>query len=196
MNAESVITEAIVLGKYYAWRGGSGVRDQYSYNIVRFKRGDHSAREYFVGKVARTIIDREELNRPTCVLVPVPSSEPYDPLRPHRGELLCKDVAAVPTIRLGYGNYVIRNRGISSSHGRTVATRPPVEEHLRTLEVRIPHASGKLGVRLGADQWKKLDVVLFDDVRYFGNTSDACARLLLQAGFRRVYAIFLGQNQP
>lgn len=192
----SAVTESIVLGKYYAWRGGSGIRDEYSYNIVRFKRGDHQARGYFVGRVARAIIERADLNRSSCVLVPVPSSKPYDPMKPHRGELLCKDVAAVPTIRLGYGNYVIRSKEIASSHGRSVATRPPVEEHLNTLEIRIPHASGRLGVRLGIDQWKKIDVVLFDDVRYLGNTSEACARLLLQAGFRRVYAIFLGQNQP
>jgi len=48
----------------------------------------------------------------------------------------------------------------------------------------------------GSNQWKGFDAILFDDVRYFGATSEACAIKLLHAGFRRVYAVYLGQNQP
>jgi hypothetical protein len=50
--------------------------------------------------------------------------------------------------------------------------------------------------KLGSTQWKALDAILFDDVRYFGATSASSAIKLLQAGFRRVYAVYLGQNQP
>ena len=60
----------------------------------------------------------------------------------------------------------------------------------------IPALSGKYVSKLGSNQWKTLDAILFDDVRYFGATSEASALKLLQAGFRRVYAVYLGQNQP
>jgi predicted amidophosphoribosyltransferase len=50
--------------------------------------------------------------------------------------------------------------------------------------------------RLSSDDKGKYNAILFDDVLYFGATSEACARKLLQAGFARVYAIFLGENQP
>jgi predicted amidophosphoribosyltransferase len=194
--ADPVIHESIILGKYYAWRGGSGVRDDYSRTIVRFKKGEASAVEFLTGKVARRIKSDDNLNRPACILVPVPSSKAHDAQRPHRGELLCQAVAAVPGIKVTYGNYVIRHTTINSSHGRSVGSRPSVEEHLKTLEIRIPALSGKYVSKLGSTQWKTLDAILFDDVRYFGATSEACAIKLLQAGFRRVYAVYLGQNQP
>jgi predicted amidophosphoribosyltransferase len=193
---ESSIHETIIFGKYFPWRGGSGVRDGYSRTIVSFKSSDPSAIEFFTGKVARRIRSDDALNRPTCVLVPVPSSKAHDALRPHRGEVLCQAVAAVPGIKVTYGNYVVRNTTIHSSHGRSVSTRPAIEEHLRTMEVRIPAMSGKYVTKLGSNQWKQFDAIVFDDVRYFGATSEACAIKLLQAGFRRVYAIYLGQNQP
>jgi predicted amidophosphoribosyltransferase len=195
-TADPVIHENIILGKYYAWRGGSGVRDDYSRTIVRFKKGETSAVEFFTGKVARRIKGDDSLNRPACILVPIPSSKAHDAQRPHRGELLCQAVAAVPGIKVTYGNYVIRHTTINSSHGRFVASRPSVEEHLKTLEIRIPALSGKYVSKLGPTQWRTLDAILFDDVRYFGATSEACAIKLLQAGFRRVYAVYLGQNQP
>lgn len=195
-STESAIHETIVLGKYFAWRGGSGKRDEYSYNIVRFKRGDTSAIEYFTGKVARRINGDEHLNRPTCVLVPMPTSEAHDPQHPHRGELLCQGVAAVPGIRVTYGNYVIRATAINPSHGRSLSSRPNIEEHLRSMEIRIPALSGRYVSKLGSTQWKQVDAIIFDDVRYFGATSEACAKKLVLAGFRRVYSIYLGQNQP
>lgn len=194
-TVDSSIHDSIILGKYFAWRGGSGVRDDYSRSIVRFKKGEASAIEFFTGKVARRIKGDDNLNRPTCILVPVPTSKTHDPQRPHRGELLSQAVAAVPDLKVTYGNYVIQHTAINSSHGRSVASRPSVEEHLRTMEIRIPALSGKYVSELGSNQWKDLDAILFDDVRYFGATSEACALRLLQAGFRRVYAIYLGQNQ-
>lgn len=193
---ESRIHRVVTLGRYYAWRGGSGPRDDYSHRIVLFKRGDQPEVVNFAGRVARAIIADEELNKRTSVLVPIPASRAHDPQRPHRGELLCQAVAAMPGIRASYGNYLVRTTAILSSHGRSVATRPPVEEHVRTMEVRIPHPTRGHTARLGPEQRQKLDAILFDDVRYVGATSEACARLLLRAGFRRVYAIFLGQNQP
>jgi hypothetical protein len=77
-TADPVIHESIILGKYYAWRGGSGVRDDYSRTIVRFKKGEASAVEFFTGKVARRIKSDDNLNRPGCILVPVPSSKAHD----------------------------------------------------------------------------------------------------------------------
>lgn len=192
----SSIHQSIILGKYFAWRGGSGVRDDYSRVIVRFKKGEESAIAFFAGKVARRIKNDDTLNRPACILVPVPNSKVHDAQRPHRGELLCQAVAAVPGIKVTYGNYVIRHTAINSSHGRSVASRPSIEEHLRTTEIRIPTLSGRYVGKFGPSQWKNLDAILFDDVRYLGATSEACAIKLLQAGFRRVYAIYLGQNQP
>jgi hypothetical protein len=193
---ESSIEESIVLGKYFAWRGGSGVRDDYSRTIVRLKKGEASAIEFFTGKVGRRIKADDNLNRATCFLVPVPSSKKHDPERPHRGELLCQAVAAVPGIKVTYGNYVVRRTAIHSSHGRSVSSRPLIDEHLQTMEIRIPALSGKYVSKLGSNQWKGFDAIVFDDVRYTGATSEACAGKLLQAGFRRVYAIYLGQNQP
>lgn len=192
---QSAISRVIVLGKYYPWRGGSGTPDEYSRRIVRFKAGNQAEREYFAGRVARAVISESQLNKPTVVLVPVPSSRKHDPAHPHRGELLCQVVAATPGVRLNYGNYVVRATAITPSHGRSVATRPSVEEHLATLEVRIPHPSGRYVTRLGTEQRKSLSALLFDDVKYFGATSEACAKALLRAGFAHVYAIFLGQNQ-
>jgi predicted amidophosphoribosyltransferase len=193
---ESAVYQSIILGKYFAWRGGSGVKDEYSRSIVKFKGGAAWAIEMFTGKVARRIKGDDSLNLSTCVLVPVPSSKAHDPQRPHRGELLCQGVAAVPGIRVTYGNYVIRTTAINSSHGRSVSSRPNVEEHLGSMEIRIPALSGRYVSKLGPSQWRELDAILFDDVRYFGATSEACASKLVQAGFRRVYAIYLGQNQP
>jgi len=195
-SSKSSISQSIILGKYFAWRGGSGVRDDYSRSIVRFKSGDASAIEFFAGKVARRIEADDILNRADCILIPAPSSKVNDPLRPHRGERLCQAVAAVPRIKTPYGNYLIRHTAIHSSHGRSVSSRPPVEEHLASIEVRIPSLAGKYTSRLGSDQWKNFDAIVFDDVRYFGATTEACAIKLLQAGFRRVHAIYLGQNQP
>ncbi len=105
---------------------------------MRFKKGEASAVEFFTGKVARRIKSDDNLNRPGNILVPVPSSKAHDPQRPHRGELLCQAVAAVPGIKVTYGNYAIRHTTINSSHGRSVGSRPSVEEHLKTLEIRIP----------------------------------------------------------
>lgn len=195
-TAECSIYDSVILGKYFAWRGGSGVRDDYSRTIVSFKSGKPSAIEFFTGKVARRIKGDDALNRPNCVLVPVPGSKAHDAQHPHRGELLCQAVAAVPGIKVTYGNYVVRHTAIYSSHGRSISSRPSIEDHLKTMEVRIPALSGKYVSKLGSNQWKELDAIVFDDVRYFGATSEACALKLLQAGFRRVYAIYLGQNQP
>lgn len=195
-DEDSKVDRTIILGKYYAWRGGSGVRDDYSRRIVGFKDLRQSDLEYFAGRLARVISNDPELNKPTNVLIPVPSSSAHDPRQPHRGELLCQAVAAVPGIRVTYGNYVVRVKTIPSSHACSVASRPTVAEHLKTIEVRIPHIAGKYVTKLGGSQWRGLNAILFDDVRYFGATSEACAIKLRQAGFEKIYAIFLGQNQP
>ncbi len=193
---DSLIRRSWILGRYYPWRGGSGRRDDYSRRIVGFKRGTSTEIEYFAGRVARVIQNNSVLNRRTNILVPVPSSRRHDPARPHRGELLCQVVAAMPGVLVGYGPYVVRIESVRSSHGMSVASRRSTEEHMETLEVRIPHPTRGYATRLGSNQRGNLNAILFDDVRYFGATSEACARLLARAGFSTVYAIYLGQNQP
>lgn len=193
---DSLIRRSWTLGKYYAWRGGSGRRHDYSRRIVGFKSGASAELEYFAGKVARAIQDESVLNRRSNILVPVPSSRRHNPARPHRGELLCQVVTAMPGVLVRYGPYVARIETIRSSHGTSVASRPDIEEHMETLEVRIPHPTRGYATRLGSNQRGSLNAILFDDVRYFGATSEACARLLVRAGFSTVYAIYLGQNQP
>src|SRR5258708_2230944 len=54
----------------------------YSRTIMRFKKGEVSAVEFFSGKVARRIKSDDNLNRPGCILVPVPSSKAHDAQRP------------------------------------------------------------------------------------------------------------------
>lgn len=68
------------------------------------------------------------------------------------------------------------------------------------MEVRIPALSGKYVSKLGANEgeWQLIGHVTSSSTTFdtLGLPSEACAIKLLQAGFRRVYAIYLGQNQP
>jgi predicted amidophosphoribosyltransferase len=162
---------------------GSGQADEVTRFIHAFKASkDHECFKAAIVEVyeaAGKYIEEWKREYDCRYVVPIPSSRARE-ISGYSKEM-CKFVAS--TFRLEYREALFRERTVPSSHMATYWQRLSVKAQCDSLGCRDTNLAG-------------VGVILFDDVRNTGNTSDACRRRLRDdAKCGEVIRLFLARTQ-